>query len=133
MKMSCRTSKRRAHQRGGFTLVELLATFVLVAIILPVAMKGISLATTMASLSKQRIEAGTLAETKLAELLATGEWQNGDLSGDFSPDWPNYRWSAEVQEWGEATLRQLDVRVEWESRGMERYVQLTTLVYVESS
>lgn len=133
MRTSYRTSDRRTHQRGGFTLIEILATFVLVAIILPVAMKGISLATTMASVSKQRIEAATLAETKLAELLATKEWQNGDLSGDFGEDWPNYRWSAEVQECEEATLRQLDVRVEWEDRGMERYVQLTTLVYVESS
>lgn len=132
MRTTYRTSDRRAHRRCGFTLVEILATFVLVAIILPVAMKGISLATTMASLSKQKSEAATLAETKLAELLATGEWQNGDLSGDFSPDWPNYRWSAEVQEWEEATLRQLDVRVEWETRGMERCVRLTTLVYVES-
>jgi type II secretory pathway pseudopilin PulG len=132
MRMSDKTLDRRPHQGRGFTLVEILATFVLVAIILPVAMKGISLATTMASLSKERIEAATLAETKLAELLATGEWQNGNLSGDFSPDWPKYRWSAEVQDWQETTLRQLDVRVEWESRGMKRDVQLTTLVYVES-
>ncbi len=122
-------SHRRRHRRRAFTLIEVLAALALVAIILPVAMKGISLATTTAGLAKQRMEAASLAERKLAELLATGEWQNGDLVGDFYPDWPDYRWSAEVRDWEGITLRQVDVRVEWTTRQKERSVTLSTVIY----
>jgi len=120
---------RGRHRQRAFTLVEVLATLALVAIILPVAMKGISLATATAGLAKQRMEAASLAETMLAELVTTGAWRNGDLSGDFSPDWPGYRWRAEIQGWEETTLRQMDVHVQWTTRGRERSVTLTTLIY----
>ena len=43
-----RPFRRLRAARGGFTLVEALATLALVAIILPVAMRGITLATAAA-------------------------------------------------------------------------------------
>ena len=54
-----------ARGRGGFTLVEVLASLALVAVILPVAMEGVSLAVGAAGLARDRIEAASLAETKL--------------------------------------------------------------------
>ena len=120
---------REPNRQRAFTLVEVLATLALVAIILPVAMEGISLATTMAGVAKQKMEAASLAETTLAELLATGAWQNGDLSGDFGPEQPQYHWIAEVRDWEATTLRRMDVHVQWTARGQERSVTLTTLVY----
>ena len=115
--------------RQAFTLVEALATLVLIAIILPVAMKGISLATSTAGLAKQRMEAAALAETTLAETMATGAWQDGDVNGDFEPDAAGYRWAVEVQDWEATTLKQVTVRVEWTARGTDRSVTLSTLVY----
>ena len=117
---------------AAFTLVEVLATLVLVAIILPVAMRGISLATAAAGHARRQVEAGALAETKMAELVATDGWQDSDLSGDFGDEHPAYRWSAEVGDRDEATLRQLDVHVTWTARGAERSVTLSTLVRVEN-
>ena len=75
------------------------------------------------------MEAASLAEAKLAELIVTGEWQSSGLSGDCGDAWPEYRWSAEVTESSETALHQLDVRVEWMARGHTRDVLLTTLVY----
>jgi len=123
----------RSHRasRRAFTLVEALATLVLVAIILPVAMRGISLAVAAASHARHQVEAAALAEAKLAELVATGAWQDADLVGDFGEDHPGYAWAADVTEREEATLRQLDVHVAWVERGAERSVTLSTLVYVE--
>ena len=118
-----------SKQRAAFTLVEVLAALMLAAIVLPIAIRGISLATSAAGEAKRQIEAGSLAEAKLAELIATGEWQSSDLSGDCGDAWPEYRWSAEVMESGETAVHQLDVRVEWTARGHARDVALTTLVY----
>jgi prepilin-type N-terminal cleavage/methylation domain-containing protein len=114
----------------GMTLIEVLATVVLMAIVLPVAMQGVSLAVSASQVARQRTEAAALAESKLAELAATGDWQYGLLSGDFGPDWPDYRWSGAAEPWqSTTTMRQLSVRVIWTARGQDRQVILTTLVY----
>jgi len=130
-------SRARFHHHCGrrrqraFTLVEVLAALMLVAIILPAAMKGISLATAAASLARREMVAVSLAETRLAELLVTGEWQNGNLSGDMGEEWPGYRWSAEVTDWEDAPMREVSLRVTWTARGAERSVTLVTLACVE--
>ena len=121
------------HRRPAFTLVEILATLVLVAIILPVAMSGISLALSVADESRRETEAASLAQNKMAEIIATGLWQTASLGGDFAPDWPDYRWSAQVTDWQVTTLRQVDVLVLWTNRGRERSVKVSTLVYTGTS
>ena len=121
------------HAARAFTLVEVLATLTLMAIILPVAMHGVSIALALAGDAKHRVEAAGLAEAKLNELLATGGLQGPDLSGDFGPDRPQYRWSAEVADWDEPMLREVTVRVAWTSRNVERSVALTTLLYTGES
>jgi type II secretory pathway pseudopilin PulG len=121
------------HRNLCFTLVEVLAALALAAIILPVAMRGISLAASAAGSAKRQIEAASLAEAKLAELIATGQWQGPELSGGFGADWPDYRWTAEVTNWQGVSLKQVMVTVEWSSRTAARSVRLATLVYAGSS
>jgi len=124
------TWHRQAREwRAAFTLVEVLAALLLAAIVLPVAMQAISVATHAAGDARRRLEAAALAEGKLAELVAAGEWQTAELSGGFAPEYPEYTWRAEVTEWPTAAgLRQLAVEVGWVARGRERAVTLTTLV-----
>lgn len=122
---------RRASLRGrghGFTLMEVLAALALVAVVLPVVMQGFSIASSLASSAKDRTEAAALADSKLNELVATGVWNQGVLSGDFAPDQPNYRWKAEVKNWDSSTLQELDVHVVWTSRGADREFVVSTLV-----
>jgi len=125
------TSRRQLS--AGFTLVEAMATLTLMAIILPVALRGVSLASAAASLAKRKTVAVALAETKLAELTLSGDWNDSDLSGDFGDDYPDYRWEGEVTTWEDALLLQLEVRVLWPWRGGERSVTLTTLVAAEET
>src|SRR5437870_4732239 len=110
--------------RRGFTLVEVMAAVTVIAIVLPTIMYGISLATNVAGVARHRTQATTLAQGKLNELLVTGDWQNGTLSGDFGDRWPEYHWKAAVNTWDSPTvsgltssLQQLDVTVTWTMRG----------------
>lgn len=117
----------------GFTLVEVLAALLLVAIVVPVVMRGVTLATSAASSAKRRIEAASLAQSKMAEVLATERWRGGVLSGSFdAADGHNagdYAWRADVTPWTEAYVKQLAVNVSWDRTNAERSVTLTTLVY----
>ncbi len=117
----------------GFTLVEILATFVLIALILPVVMEGLSLSMKLGVKSKRQVEAGTLAEIKLAELVLSGEYDNGEQSGEFDGE-SGYMWSLEVADWEkEGSMQQLTMTVDWaDALGTDHSVELSTLVYTSS-
>jgi prepilin-type N-terminal cleavage/methylation domain-containing protein len=124
-------SSNSRNRSGGFTFIELLVTVVLIAIIMPVAMKSIGLCTRLAGQSRRQIEAASLARLKLTDLTVTGDWQNGNQRGDFGTDWPGYEWTTAVTNWTDASVRQIDLTVSWQSAGRQREVTLTTLMYPE--
>jgi prepilin-type N-terminal cleavage/methylation domain-containing protein len=118
--------------RQGFTLVELLVTILLIAIVLPTAMRGISLSTRMADYSRRQIEATALAKNRLSELIASREWEKGTLSrGYFGDDFPDYEWSLETTHWEVSPMTQLSVTVYWnlEQPVKDHFVTLSTLVF----
>jgi prepilin-type N-terminal cleavage/methylation domain-containing protein len=115
---------------SGFTFVELLATIVLISIVMPVVMRSIGLCTQIAGQSRRQVEAVCLAKTKLTELTAAQDLQNGSSRGDFGTDWPGYEWTMTLATWAQdASVRQLDLIVSWRSVGRQRKVTLSTLVY----
>jgi hypothetical protein len=111
-----------------------LAALLLIAIVLPAVLRGISTATGMATVTRMRTEAAGLAQAKLGELIATGDWQTGNTSGTFGTDWPDFRWDASTNNWtgdnSGTALTQLDVRVLYTVRGREESVSVSTLAYV---
>lgn len=119
---------RTAGACRGFTLVEVLAAMAVVAIVLPVAMSGLSLMLRVSQDARYRGQAATLARGKLDELAATGAWQTGPFSGDFGPESPGLIWSATVNPWGDGTARELRVEVAWETGRTSRSVSMSTLI-----
>ncbi len=115
----------------GVTLVEVLATLVLVGIVLPASMMGVTLSLRAAHLARHQQEASLLAESRLNEILALGDATTMTGVGDFSPDRPDYRWetSTAVSDFG---LTEVIVTVSWLERGRDRSVSLSTLLYTST-
>jgi type II secretory pathway pseudopilin PulG len=109
-------------------MIEVMASMMLVAIVLPVAMKGVSLALQTASLARQRSLAASLAETQMSDLITTNDWDQSSMQGKFD-DNPAYSWTADLTQWEGSTVQQLEVKVLWTARGQERSVTLDTLIY----
>ncbi len=123
------TFRRAGQSRGAFTIIEVLATLMLSAIVLPAVINGLLLCLATSGHARQQAQAASLAQSKVAELIATGQLDNAELVGDFGSDWPEYRWSAQLNDWEDSRLIQLDVSVTWTRRDKERDVTLSTLVY----
>lgn len=120
--------------RCGFTFIELLVTMVLIGIIMPVAMRGIGLCTQLGGQARREMEAASLAKTKLTELIVSGDWENGKQQGRFEEnDWSGYAWSATVGNWTDSSVKLVEVTVSWQSRGRQRGVTVSTLMYPEES
>ncbi len=121
-------------RRRGFTLIETLVAIAIIAAVLPIVMSGISLASRAGLLARQRTLAATLGEAKLDELVSTGLWNSGAMSGDFGDDAPGFTWSASVTPYNDTdlttqNLEEIDLTVTWTSRNSPRTVVLSTLVY----
>jgi prepilin-type N-terminal cleavage/methylation domain-containing protein len=123
-----RRPKAARRRRSGFTLVEVLASLVIMGIVLPFAMRGASLAMHAGSVARHQAEAATLGEAKLTEMVSMGSWADTG-QGDFGNDFPQYRWSMEnIQR--DIGVTELNLSVIWQERGEDRSIKLSTYVYV---
>lgn len=111
----------------GFTLPEVLATLVLVGVVLPVAMRGVTTAVQATATAKHKTEAGQLAETKLNELLILRDSSQFESSGDFGEAWPGYRWVTHGLP-GDGSLYDVNCTVYWSERGQDRSIVLSTMI-----
>jgi type II secretory pathway pseudopilin PulG len=124
----------RARHAFAFTLPEVLVSLVLVGLVLPGTMKGISLAMSAADDARKRVDAVGLAETKLEELTAAGasNYYGGTSAGDFGEEWPAYRWESSTSSI-DTGLTEISVRVIWAAGGSERSLDLASFAYAAST
>lgn len=114
-------------RRRGFTLIEALVALLLVGLILPVAMRGVTSALQTSATANHMSEATELCRSKLAELsLSTDEGSLG--GGGTFPDHPAYTWQSGYSSRNDGT-DELTVTVSWPQSGGPQSLVLTTLVY----
>ncbi|HEY7116770.1 MAG TPA: hypothetical protein VH475_09300, partial [Tepidisphaeraceae bacterium] len=95
---------------------------------------GVTVALAEASKARHQAEAATLAEAKLNEMIAQGDWNSGGGSGDFSPDYPQYKWTATASTPdANINVTQVDLSVTWNERGQDRTYNVSTFVYANAN
>ncbi|HAI11052.1 MAG TPA: hypothetical protein DCM28_05065 [Phycisphaerales bacterium] len=114
----------------AFTLIELLATLVLCAVVLPVALGAIGTGVQIGSVTRDKLIASELAQNKLREILASESWIDGDESGEFENQ-SRFTWESWSEDWQGSVVKLLHVQIKWTYRDAERSLQLDTLVYSE--
>ena len=119
---------RTTRPRRGFTLIEVLAAMLLIAIVIPVAMSAANTALRSAASTRHRHEASLLAETKLAEALAFRDASLVGTNGLFEAPWDEYRWEL-VSAQADYGCANVTAIVYWNERGAERSYEMTTLIY----
>ncbi|WKE65669.1 type II secretion system protein [Gallaecimonas kandeliae] len=116
----------------GFSLLEVLVAFVILAMALGVLLQIFTLATRGHHSAQQLQQAMVLAESKMAELMAAPVLQRGHQQGRLEGD---FRWEADTQPYRlPSDFRRADSRVEpmllevTISWGKDRHFMLSTLV-----
>jgi len=107
--------------------VEVLAAMVFMAIVIPAAVRALTVANRAGVVADHKRVAAHLADSLLNELSVTGNWRNGNQTGDFGTGWPGYRWAVRSDSWEEDAMRVVSVDVFFEVQGMEYSVCLSTL------
>ena len=113
---------------AGFTLAEVLAALVFLAIVIPVAVEGLRIASRAGVVSQRKAAAARIADRMLNEWLVTGAAISGSPRGSVTEDGSVYEWSLSSDLWTEDAMRLVTVEVFYEVQGTEFDVQLSTLV-----
>lgn len=118
---------RRSLAVGGFTLAEVLAALLFMAIVIPVAMQGVSVASRAGVMGQRKAAAMRIAERVLDEQIATGQIAQATPSGTVVDGDLSYPWTLTTQSWTEDSMTVLTVRVTFAVQGKSFDVAASTL------
>jgi type II secretory pathway component PulJ len=114
---------------AGFTLAEVLAALVFMAIVIPVALQGLNIASRAGSVAERKALGARLAETKLNELIVMKQWQSASQRGTIREGHQSYTWTLQSEPWAEdGAMRLLTVHVTVPVQGRDYDVRVSTLV-----
>ena len=117
---------------SGFTLAEVLAALLFMAIVVPVAIEGLHIAGLAGAVAERKGEAARIAQRVLTENLVTTNWSQSVQSGTTLDGQREFRWTLRTDQWtqdpAQTGMRQLSVRVEFTAQDRKYYVNMSTLV-----
>jgi type II secretory pathway pseudopilin PulG len=133
MKLKPANPRARAVKRAlrAFTLAEVLAAMMFMAIVIPVAMQGLRIASLAGEVGQRKIVAARIGNKILNELKVTGQLQNSGQSGVVKEGGLQYNWSVRSQMWNEDTtthMNQVTLTVTYTAQGKNYDVKLSTLL-----
>jgi general secretion pathway protein I len=136
---------RMKSRAAGFSLLEILVAFTLMALIVAVLMRVFSGGLQGAGIAEDYARATSFAESKLAGIGSEIPLKPGELSGTEAG---KYRWKIAIQDYEDKTanaappqpqavmrvqLMEVAVSVAWSDYGKDRQVAMTTLVLAPKS
>ncbi len=139
MKFGTRTNNhpsafaRLRRDKSAFTLAEVLAALLFMAIVIPVALEGMHVASRAGSVAVRKREAARVAQRILNENLVTTNWNNGASQGGVIVEGiRQFQWTLRNEAWNvdqnTSTMRLLSVEVTYAAQGQNYSVRLSTLV-----
>ncbi len=132
---------------AAFTLVEVLVALMLIAIVVPVAVEGLRLASLAGEISQRKAIAAHIGERVLNEAIVTGQGQSAQSGTEMAGPY-QFRWAIHNEAWSPPatsstlnspngvnqnavsanTIQQLSVEVKFSAQGRDHSVRLSTLI-----
>jgi hypothetical protein len=132
----CRLRSRR-HSRFGnrhyvchesaFTLAEVLAALLFLAIVIPAAVEALHVASLSGEVAARKGAAARVADRILNESLVLTNWSTGTLNGTVTEGTEEFRWTLTSQTWPVDAMELLTAEVKYSAQGRDYSVKLSTL------
>jgi Tfp pilus assembly protein PilV len=129
------TPRTKASQwsRAGFTLAEVLAALLFMAIVIPAAIEGLHIASLAGTVAVRKGEAARVAERVLAEtVVSTNNFSQSAQSGTVTEGQRQFRWTTRTDPWtqdpNQNAMLRLSVEVFFTAQNREYSVRMSTLV-----
>lgn len=127
----CRNGRRTPGTRAAcaaFTLAEVLAALLFLALVVPVVLEGLQVASMAGQAGQREATAYRIGERVLNEYLTVAASGSSSASaGTILEGVHEYRWSLTTATWDQDTMQQVSVVVRFSVQDRERQVRLSTL------
>ena len=127
MKLAATKHSASRNAARGFTLAEVLAALMFMAIVIPVAVQGLRISSRAGALAERKREAVRVAEKILNESIVMTNWNKSATSGTITEADRDYRWTLRTESWSQSAMQLLSVEVTFPVQGEDHAVQLSTL------
>jgi type II secretory pathway pseudopilin PulG len=124
MKLATATNCNRA---AGFTLVEVLAALLFLAIVIPTAVEALHVATLSGEVAVRKNAAARVADRVLNESIVMTNWNSGTQGGTVTEGAINFNWTLTSQAWPQDSMQLLTAEVKYSAQGKDYSVKLSTL------
>jgi type II secretory pathway pseudopilin PulG len=114
-------------RHSAFTLVEVLAALLFLAIVIPTAIEALHMATLSGEVATRKSAAARVADRVLNESIVMTNWNGGTRSGTATEGAIDYRWTLSSQNWPQDAMQLLTVEVKYPAQGKDYSVKLSTL------
>lgn len=122
------TINRNRQARAGFTLAEVLAAMLLLAIVVPATIEGLHVASTAGTVAARKAEAARVAEQVLNENIVIGNWNRANQSGTIIANGAEFHWTLRNEQWPTDAMQLLTAEVTFAAQDRSCLVRLSTLV-----
>ena len=130
MKFTTPTNKNRV---AAFTLAEVLAALLFLAIVIPAVVETLHVASLAGEVAARKGAAARVADRVLNEILVTTNWGTGTQNGTVTEGAEEFRWTLSSQNWPQAAMQLLTAEVKYTAQGRDYSVKLSTLANVQTS
>ena len=134
MKLTTSPNKKCAAQRDcrAFTLAEVLAALLFLAIVIPTAVEALHVASLAGEVAARKSVAARVADRILSESLVTTNWSGGNQSGTVTEGILDFKWKLTSAAWPEDSMQLLTAEVTYSAQGKDYSVKLNTLANLQT-
>jgi hypothetical protein len=120
---------------GGqaFTLAEVLAALLFLAIVIPTAVEALKVASLAGEVAARKSEAARVADRVLSESIVTTNWSSGVQNGTVTEGILNFRWRLTAESWPQDSMQLLTAEVTYAAQGRDFSVRMSTLANLQTT
>ena len=125
--------KTLAVQRGischvaAFTLAEVLAALLFLAIVIPAAVEALHVASLAGEVAARKGAAARVADRVLNESIVMTNWNNGAQNGTVTEGALEFHWTLSSRNWPQDSMQWITAEVKYTAQGRDYSVKLSTL------
>ena len=117
---------------AAFTLAEVLAALLLLAIVIPAAVEALHVSSLAGEVAVRKGAAARLADRILNESVVTTNWNSGLQSGTAREGVLDFHWTLTSQAWPQDAMQLLTAEVTYQAQGKDYSVKLSTLANAQT-
>jgi hypothetical protein len=118
---------RNFRHDSAFTLAEVLAAMMFMAIVIPVVVEALHIASVSGEVAVRKAEAARVADRILNESIVTTNWSQS-AAGTVTENGREFRWTLRNEYWSpDSAMQLLTAEVEFSAQGRTYSVRMNTL------